>query len=500
MEQPPGQVVHVPGQNTVVERVVTKDGPVQIQRVVEKEVVEVEKIVEKEKVVEKVVVQEKIVNVLNAEGEALTEYNAALVNQRAQLGEQLEGQKAMAAKAQSDVSAVMAKLAALQSRVCGSSLKRGEAADDQAFEEALKRKKEKEKRIKKRLEKKRRAAQAAEEGRLAAEAEREAVELELQEAALEMDEREREFRREKKKLKRKILQGQNEIEDLHDEFQREREMLQDNVREANRDAQLWRQVCELVLDKNLVDRVWQRSEYDPREDKWILPEMLRAKRQYQDLSCPPLPGMGPTPPVQEGVFDRSPRARPASRSPRAVMGLAGAARPPSQQPGVGGLAGAARPPSYSPRLDDFMDAPREEYSRPSSNAIPSRPTSSRPGSTRPHSRPLSRAGGSRGGDQPRRRRKEKKREKSRENPGGLAGAAVGGLAAAAVGGLAGAAQVGGLAAAASKPPSQKPPRPKKKAVGGLAGAAVGGLAGAAQRPVGGLAGAAASYDYDIASP
>ena len=30
MEQPPGQVVHVPGQNTVVERVVTKDGPVRI--------------------------------------------------------------------------------------------------------------------------------------------------------------------------------------------------------------------------------------------------------------------------------------------------------------------------------------------------------------------------------------------------------------------------------------------------------------------------------------
>ena len=232
---------------------------VQIQRVVEKEVVEVEKIVEKEKVVEKVVVQEKIVNVLNAEGEALTEYNAALVNQRAQLGEQLEGQKAATQAAQNDVSAVMAKLAALQSRVCGSSLKRGEDTDA-AFEEALKRKKDKEKRIKKRLEKKRRAAQAAEEGRLAAEAEREAVELELQEAALEMDEREREFRREKKKLKRKILQGQNEIEDLHDEFQREREMLQDNVREANRDAQLWRQVCELVLDKNLVDRVWQRSE------------------------------------------------------------------------------------------------------------------------------------------------------------------------------------------------------------------------------------------------
>ena len=33
-----------------------------------------------------------------------------------------------------------------------------------------------------------------------------------------MDEREREFRREKKKLKRKILQGQNEIEDLPTSF------------------------------------------------------------------------------------------------------------------------------------------------------------------------------------------------------------------------------------------------------------------------------------------
>ena len=100
----------------------------------------------------------------------------------------------------------------------------------------------------------------------------------------------------------------------------------------------------------------------------------------------------------------------------------------------------------------LLDAPREEYSRPSSNAIPSRPTSSRPGSTRPHSRPLSRAGGSRGGEDQRRRRK--KREKSRENPRWARRAAVGGLAAAAVGGLAGAAQVGGLAAAASKPPSQ----------------------------------------------
>ena len=70
----------------------------QIQRVVEKEVVEVEKIVEKEKVVEKVVVQEKIVNVLNAEGEALTEYNAALVNQRAQLGDQLEASACEAAE------------------------------------------------------------------------------------------------------------------------------------------------------------------------------------------------------------------------------------------------------------------------------------------------------------------------------------------------------------------------------------------------------------------
>lgn len=487
--QAPGTntVVHAPGTHTVVEKVVTKEGPVRIK--------EVEKIVvvEKEKVVEKIVVQEKIVNVMNAEGEALSEYNAALVNQRAELGGQLEGQKVLTEQAQQDVGAVMAKLAALQARVVGGgSFKRGEMADgDAAFELALKKKRDKAKRIKKRLEKKGLIAREAEEGRLAAELEREAVELELQEAALEMDERERKFVREKKKLKRKILNGEREIEDLHDEFQREREMLQDNVREANRDAQLWRQVCEVVLPKELVARVWQRSEFDEREDTWVLPEMLRAKRQFQDLSCPPLPGMGSQ--IADGaLFDR-----PRSRSPRAVGGLAGAARPGSRSPRLE----AAR---YSPRPGEgaaFYDPPREEYSRPASSAIPSRPSSSRPGSTRPHSRPMV-VGTDAVKDRRRREKKERKREERRQRegdnerpetgrPGGLAGAAVGGLAAAAVGGLAG---------AASKPPRDKPPRQKKKAVGGLAGAAVSGLAAAAARPIGGLAGAAANYDYDIASP
>ena len=50
-------------------------------------------------------------------------------------------------------------------------------------------------------------------------------------------------------------------------------------------------------------------------------------------SCPPCRAWGPHH-LWKGVF-----ARPASRSPRAVMGLAGAARPPSQQPSasVGGF-------------------------------------------------------------------------------------------------------------------------------------------------------------------
>ena len=155
---------------------------------------EVEKIVEKEKVVEKVVVQEKIVNVLNAEGEALTEYNAALVNQRAQLGEQLEGQKAATQAAQNDVSAVMAKLAALQSRVCGSSLKRGEdwMPRSRRLSRGRRTRKNASRSASRRSGERRKLRR---KGRLAAEAEREAVELELQEAALEMDEREREFRR-----------------------------------------------------------------------------------------------------------------------------------------------------------------------------------------------------------------------------------------------------------------------------------------------------------------
>lgn len=62
----------------------------------------------------------------------------------------------------------------------------------------------------------------------------------------------------KKKYTKKLNAQRAEIDDLHEEFQMEREELLDNFREANKDAELFRQICiglmgETKLRKVLID-------------------------------------------------------------------------------------------------------------------------------------------------------------------------------------------------------------------------------------------------------
>ena len=47
----------------------------------------------------------------------------------------------------------------------------------------------------------------------------------------------------KKKYTKKLNAARVEIDDLHEEFQTEREELLDNFRESNKDAELFRQIC-----------------------------------------------------------------------------------------------------------------------------------------------------------------------------------------------------------------------------------------------------------------
>jgi hypothetical protein len=59
----------------------------------------------------------------------------------------------------------------------------------------------------------------------------------------------------KKKYTKKLNVAKAEIDDLHEEFQTEREELLDNFREANRDAELFRQICIGLMGETKLGKV-----------------------------------------------------------------------------------------------------------------------------------------------------------------------------------------------------------------------------------------------------
>ena len=59
----------------------------------------------------------------------------------------------------------------------------------------------------------------------------------------------------KKKYSKRLNAAKVEIDDLHEEFQMEREGLLDNIREANKDAELFRQICIGLLGESKLRKV-----------------------------------------------------------------------------------------------------------------------------------------------------------------------------------------------------------------------------------------------------
>ena len=66
----------------------------------------------------------------------------------------------------------------------------------------------------------------------------------------------------KKKWQKKLNAARAEIDDLHEEFQIEREELLDNFREANKDAELFRQICIGLLGESKLRKVRSLSQLE----------------------------------------------------------------------------------------------------------------------------------------------------------------------------------------------------------------------------------------------
>lgn len=115
----------------------------------------------------------------------------------------------------------------------------------------------------------------------------------------------------KKKWQKKLNAARAEIDDLHEEFQIEREELLDNFREANKDAELFRQICIGLLGESKLRKLIDKARYDSDDEEWIIPFVKKKDTGER------LPGIGSTTSNGDytGVESRSnSAARPESGS------------------------------------------------------------------------------------------------------------------------------------------------------------------------------------------
>jgi len=86
----------------------------------------------------------------------------------------------------------------------------------------------------------------------------------------------------KKKYMKKLNAARAEIDDLHEEFQVEREELLESVREANKDAELFRQICISLLGETKLSKLIDKSRYDSDDEEWIIP-LVKKKEGDEKL-------------------------------------------------------------------------------------------------------------------------------------------------------------------------------------------------------------------------
>jgi hypothetical protein len=294
------------------------------ERIVEK-VVEVVKEVEVEKLVK---VQDKLLVEVQVESEQhkairsqLEEYNKSVIDQRNQMGRQLEANNEVVRQEREAKTLLEAKLAALQAKVMGGGRspirgaraksdaepggerkKLGDRGSEDGVEEAdtaekaLARQAAEYKRAQLKLKAQKRAQAKAEREKKALEAEKAEAEAQLLEREVEQKEQSGVMRKMREKYKKRSEQQKQEIEDLTEEFQSERETYLTEMRRQNKEIQLYEQIAALVFSSKEIGKVWERAKYDEETETWILPRIKPRTDYAGNMGLTSLPTLGGGPP------------------------------------------------------------------------------------------------------------------------------------------------------------------------------------------------------------
>ncbi|KAJ0393587.1 hypothetical protein P43SY_001146 [Pythium insidiosum] len=139
------------------------------------------------------------------------------------------------------------------------------------------------------------------------------------------------------RYKAKLEAARQEVIDLNNEFERERENLLDTIREQTKETKLLEQLVELFLPQNELIKVWERAVWSDDREEWVLPK-IKPRSDFQKLKLPSL-SMNGQPQQQSTEWGGAEVISDGESSPTAALTLTGRS--------VGSSSGSKRPKTSS---------------------------------------------------------------------------------------------------------------------------------------------------------
>lgn len=252
--------------------------------------------VEKE-IVRDVVKVEVVPKQVLATQNALKSYNQAVIAQRNRLGEELEKKAEEAEKERAEREALAAKLLQLTSKVMKSTAIRKDGSDDPEVILARQQHDYRKAQLRLKQQKKREAKVRAE--REQALEEKKELEEDLKSKTEEAETKIKAMKRVKAKYQKKLEELKSEMADQQEEWQRQREMLMNTVREQNKETKLLEQLVAVFLPPKQMGKVWERAVWNEETEEWQLPR-IKPRPGFAMLKLPTLGGgSSPAPPDAE---------------------------------------------------------------------------------------------------------------------------------------------------------------------------------------------------------
>lgn len=253
------------------------------------------------KIIKEVVVKEVIPDRHVKEQEELKEFNQSILDQRDRMGKELEKTQQVMEAYMKEKQALHTKLQKIESQILGGTSNRKlvsspEGGDGSSSkrpgglvdsEVALLKQQVEYRRAQIKLKEKAKKEAQSEAARKALAIEKLQVEEELKTAQEAAQANLAAAKKKESKYRAKLDAARQEIVDLNNEFERERENLLDTIREQTKETKLMEQLVELFLPQNELVKVWERAVWVDEREEWSLPK-LKPRSDFQKIRLPSL--------------------------------------------------------------------------------------------------------------------------------------------------------------------------------------------------------------------